>query len=92
MLKFIADAAARQQQAVEEEPSWYWQPWRPKSRAAENASWVRRDVGDFAGVILTASERIVHQRALRDMEDAGLVEGDGKHVRITDLGREELAK
>lgn len=54
-------------------------------------AWVARDLEDLAGKPLTASERIRHQQAIRQLEADGLVELEPRWVKLTEAGRVRVA-
>lgn len=58
----------------------------------DQARWAPRDLTWLAGRPLTASERIRHQQAMRKLEADGLVVLGTRHVRLTEAGREHVAK
>jgi hypothetical protein len=61
-----------------------------RTKALNEAQWVRRNVKRFAGRLLTPSEAKRWQQAIVEMGVEGLVDLSPSHVRLTDAGRAAL--
>lgn len=59
---------------------------RDLERQRNAAFWQPQDLERWAGRLLTASERIRHQEAIRQLDAAGLIDRDGRRVALTAAG------
>lgn len=90
MLQTVLTTAAEQAAAAEEETRHMMHGYLALPKLLAKAEWVNREVSFLAGRPLTASERIRHQQALRELAADGLVEVGTRQCRLTDAGRESL--
>ncbi len=50
------------------------------------SGWIRSDLELFADRVLSESEKQTWRKAIRNLEAAGLIQRDGRHVRLSDDG------
>jgi hypothetical protein len=89
ILTSVASQAASQHAAALERTVHYRAQERQQVLAL--AVWVPRDLVALTGKLLTPSERIRTQQAIRQLEVDGLVDLDARHIRLTEAGR-KMAK
>lgn len=90
MLAAVAEVAAEQQAAALSQLVGTMHAEERRPEAIEESQWVARDLARLAGRLLTASERIRHQQAVRQMAADGLIELRPRWVRLTDKGRAQV--